>query len=339
GTAMGAEVRATGFNVLLAGGVNLIREPRNGRNFEYFSEDPLLSGVMAGHAIRGLQSNQIVSTVKHYAMNAQETGRAVLSAAIGEAAMRESDLLAFQIAIEIGNPGSVMCSYNRVNGVHACENSFLLNDVLRRDWGYKGWVMSDWDAVHSPSIRQGLDQESGTGPQQTVEYFGSLLRADLAAGRISVSDIDRSVLRILRTMYANGLADNPVRKGQPSDFETGGRAAQQIAERGIVLLKNDADLLPIADSAKRVLLVGGHADMGVLQGGGSSQVWPVGGASLSLEVPGAPVYLRRIYSPSSPLKALRNQLPGAAVTYDDGTDPARAAAAAAKADIVLVFAE
>jgi len=129
---------------MLAGGVNLQREPRAGRNFEYAGEDPLLAGVITGEQIRGIQSNHLVATVKHFAYNDQETGRFKVDARIDDAAGRMSDLLAFQIAIERGDPGSVMCSYNRVNGAYACENDYLLNQVLKRDWGYKGYVMSDW---------------------------------------------------------------------------------------------------------------------------------------------------------------------------------------------------
>jgi beta-glucosidase len=338
GAAIGAEARAKGFNVLLAGGANLVREPRNGRNFEYYSEDVLLSGVLAGHAIRGIQSNHIVSTIKHYALNAQETGRTILSANIGEAALRESDLLAFQIGIEIGEPGSVMCAYNRINSVYACENGFLLNDVLRRDWGYPGWVMSDWGAVHSPSIRAGLDQESGTQPKDTP-WFGTLLRDELAAGRVTQADIDRSALRILRTMRALGLDTHAATPGSAIDYEAHGRVAQRIAEEGIVLLRNEGGLLPVAATARRILLIGGHADVGVPSGGGSSQVNPVGGASLSLAIPGDAIYHRRLYMPSSPLKALRALLPAAEIAFDDGTDRGRAAAAARGADLVIVFGE
>jgi len=147
GAMIGSEARAKTFNVLLAGGVNLTRDPWGGRNFEYLGEDPLLAGEMAGASIRGVQSNHIVSTIKHFALNPQETGRHVVDARIGEADLRESDLLAFQIAIEKGQPASVMCAYNKVGGDWACENDFLLNKVLKRDWNYPGWVMSDWGAT------------------------------------------------------------------------------------------------------------------------------------------------------------------------------------------------
>jgi beta-glucosidase len=337
GAAIGAEARAKGFNVLLAGGVNLVREPRNGRNFEYLGEDPLLAGTLAGHAIRGIQSNHIISTIKHYALNAQETGRMVLSADMGEQALRESDLLAFEIGVEIGQPGAVMCAYNQLNGVYACENDFLLNGVLRRDWGYKGFVMSDWGAVHSTSIRQGLDQESGTNPKDAA-WFGSKLEAALAAGRVSQADVDRSALRILRAMYAHGLVDHPVAAGQPIDYDAHGAVAREVAENGIVLLKNDHDLLPIAARADRILLVGGHADVGVpAGGGGSSQVVPFGGPALTVSA--KPTFGKKFYGKSSPMQALQSRLPNATVSFDDGTDAQRAAAAARQADLVVVFAE
>lgn len=334
GRVMGAEARAKGFNVLLAGGINLVRDPRGGRAFEYFSEDPLLTGVLGGRSVRGVQSNRIVSTVKHYVLNANETGRSFADVRMDEPAMRESDLLAFQMAIEIGQPGSVMCAYNKINTLYACENAFLLNDVLRRDWGYKGWVMSDWGAVHSVSIRQGLDQESGTQPRHTL-WFSDRLKEALASGAAAQADVDRSVFRILRTMYSLGLANDPAAARKPIDFAPHLDLAQRVAEEGIVLLKNQGNILPLAASAKRILVVGGHADKGVLAGAGSSQVWPVGGAPLQMRYDDK-MYHFRLYMPSAPLSALKEQYPQAAVTFGD---PARAAQAARDADVVIVFGE
>ncbi len=163
GAAVGAEARVEGFNVLLGGAANLIRDPRGGRNFEYFSEDPLVTGLMAGAAIDGAQSRHLIATAKHFALNDQETDRVVLDVRIDPGAARESDLFAFEIAIERGGPGAVMCAYNQVNGVYSCENDWLLNQVLKGDWRYPGFVMSDWGAVHSTvrSALAGLDQESG----------------------------------------------------------------------------------------------------------------------------------------------------------------------------------
>src|SRR6476659_492353 len=175
GAMIGAETRASGFNVLLAGGVNLVREPRNGRNFEYAGEDPLLAGRMVGAQIAGIQSRFIISTIKHYALNDQETDRNSVNVQIDRAQARMSDLLAFQIAMEVSDPGSVMCSYNKVWGDHSCENAFLLTDVLRKDWGWKGYVMSDWGATHSTgkAAAAGLDQQSGW-PFDDKPYFGAL---------------------------------------------------------------------------------------------------------------------------------------------------------------------
>ena len=189
---VGAEARAKGFNVLLGGAANLIRDPRGGRNFEYFSEDPLLTGIMAGEMIEGVQSRPIISTIKHFALNAQETDRVVLDARIDPAATRESDLLAFEIAIERGRPGSVMCAYNQVNGSYACENDWLLNQVLKTDWRYPYFVMSDWGAVHSTarSALAGLDQESGE-QLDTENFFERPLSQAIADGRSPSSQARR----------------------------------------------------------------------------------------------------------------------------------------------------
>jgi beta-glucosidase len=210
GAMIGRQARQKGFNVLLAGGVNLLRDPRNGRNFEYLGEDPLLAGTLAGASIAGIQSNHIVSTIKHFAINDQETGRMVLSAEIDEAAFRESDLLAFEIAIETGHPGSVMCAYNRVGGTYACENPFLLTDVLRADWHYPGWVMSDWGAVHGvAAAKAGLDQESGQQLDKKV-FFDAPLKAAVQGGDVSAGRVREMTHRLLRSMFAAGLFEHPI---------------------------------------------------------------------------------------------------------------------------------
>ncbi|WP_442802213.1 beta-glucosidase [Sphingobium sp. CR2-8] len=344
GAMIGAEARAKGFNVLLAGGVNLTRDAWGGRNFEYFGEDVLLSGVMGGESIRGIQSNNIIATVKHFALNSQESGRYVLDARIGEAALRESDLLAFQIAIERGQPGSVMCAYNKVNGDWACENPFLLTDVLRRDWNYPGFVMSDWGAVHSTvkAAKAGLDQQSGQELDKAV-YFGPALKTAVEAGDISLPTIDTKVRRILRTMFASGIVDRPApTTPQPIDYAAHAVVAQRAAEAGIVLLKNDRDTLPLARNAKKIVVIGGHADIGVLSGGGSSQVQAVSGSPLRVPIPNGPKnlsFIKTTYQGNAPLAAIRARLPQADVIYLDGQDIAAAAAAAQGADAVLVFAE
>ncbi|WP_119037723.1 beta-glucosidase [Hephaestia caeni] len=342
GAMIGAEARAKRFNVLLAGGVNLTRDPWNGRNFEYLGEDPLLAGRMAGAAIAGVQSNRIVSTVKHFALNAQETGRMVLDARIDEAALRESDLLAFEIAIETGRPGSVMCAYNKVNGDWACENPHLLTDVLRKDWGYEGWVMSDWGGVHSTvkAANAGLDQQSGQELDHAM-YFGAPLAQAVASGKVPMARLDDMVARILTGLIANGVLDALMPEAaQPIDYDAHADVAQRDAEAGIVLLRNEGGVLPLAATAKRIVLIGGHADVGVLSGGGSSQVRSVGGAPVEIPLTegAAASFARVTWHASSPLKAIRAMAPEAEVTYVDGTDPVAAAKAAAGADVAIVFA-
>ena len=342
GMMIGQEARTKTFNVLLAGGVNLTRDPWNGRNFEYLGEDPLLAGLMAGEQIRGVQSNHIVSTIKHFALNAQETGRHVLDAQIGEAALRESDLLAFQIAIERGRPGSVMAAYNKVNGDWASESPFLLTRVLKRDWGYKGWVMSDWGGVHSTekAALAGLDQQSGQ-ELDTAMFFGRPLADAVRAGRVPMARLDDMVRRILTGVIATGLMDAPVPEAaQPIDYVSHADIAQHAAEAGIVLLKNEGNLLPLGRKAKRIVLIGAHADVGVLSGGGSSQVRSVGGAPVEIPLTHgeAASFARITWHASSPLRAIRAAVPSAQVTYIDGRDPKAAAAAARGADLAIVFA-
>ncbi len=341
GAMIGAEARAKRFDVLLAGGVNLTRDPWNGRNFEYLGEDPLLSGTMAGAHIAGVQSNRIVSTVKHFALNSQETGRTVVDARIGEAALRMSDLLAFEIAIETGKPGSVMCAYNKVNGDWACENAYLLNDVLKRDWGYRGWVMSDWGAVHSTAkaANAGLDQESGQELDRQI-YFADALKADVQAGRVPMARLDDMVTRYLTGLIETGAYDASASVAQAIPYAAHAEVAQRAAEAGIVLLKNEGNVLPLARTAKRVVLIGGRADVGVLSGGGSSQVRSVGGAPVEIPLTtGAAMSFARVtWHASSPLQAIRAAMPQAKVTWIDGRDPAAAAAAAKTADVAIIFA-
>jgi beta-glucosidase len=342
GTMIGAEARAKRFNVLLAGGVNLTRDPWNGRNFEYLGEDPLLAGEMAGAHIAGVQSNHIVSTVKHLALNAQETGRMVVDARIDEASLRMSDLLAFQIAIEKGRPGSVMCAYNKVNGDWACENRHLMTDVLKRDWGYRGWVMSDWGAVHSTAkaANAGLDQQSGQELDKAM-YFAAPLKAAVQSSAVPAARLDDMIARYLTGLIETGAYDNPVpTTAQTPPYAAHAEVAQRAAEAGIVLLKNDGDLLPMARTAKRIVLIGGRADVGVLSGGGSSQVRSVGGAPIEIPLTSgaAMSFARYTYHASSPLKALQAALPGTTVTFVDGKDVAAAAAAARGADMAIVFA-
>lgn len=338
GAMIGKEARLSGHNVMLAGGVNLLREPRNGRNFEYGGEDPLLAGVMVGEQIRGIQSNHLIATVKHYAFNDQETGRFDHDTKIGNAAARMSDLLAFQIAIERGDPGSVMCSYNRVHGDYACENDWLLNQVLKNDWGFKGYVMSDWGATHStiPAALRGLDQQSGW-PFDKSPYFKDALIEAVEGGHVPQARFNDMVHRIVRSMIKHGLMEHPVTiEAEKIDMAAHAKIAQADAQESIVLLKNDARLLPLADTYKTIAIIGGHADVGVLSGGGSAQVYPAGGMAVPNEGPQdfpGPI----VYFPSSPMKALAARLK-ARFIYHDGKDAAAAARLAARSDLAIVFA-
>ncbi|GGY60512.1 glycosyl hydrolase [Pseudoduganella albidiflava] len=343
GAMIGREARLSGHNVILGGAVNLQRDPRNGRNFEYAGEDPLLAGVITGEQIRGNQSNNLVGTIKHFAFNDQETNRNTIDVKIDEPAGQMSDLLAMRIAIERGDPGSVMCAYNLVNGVYACESDWLLNQVLKKDWGYKGFVMSDWGATHSTTqaANGGLDQQSGW-PFDKSMYFGPALKEAVDNGHVPAARLDDMAKRILRAMYANGLMDAPQPKVEPEkiDFAAHAKVTRQVAEEGSVLLKNAGNLLPLAvdgaNAVKSIVIIGGHADKAVISGGGAAQVHPHGGSAVKGEGPkGFPGPI--IWLPSSPMKALQARTK-ARVTYVDGKDTAAAAKAAASADIAIVFA-
>ena len=339
GAMIGAEARAHGFNVLLAGGANLARDPRGGRNFEYVGEDPLLTGKLAGAVIAGVQSRGVLSTLKHFALNDQETGRVVLSSNIDEAGARESDLLAFELAIEAGKPGSVMTSYNRVNGVYASQNTALI-DVLKRDWHYPGYVMSDWGAVHAtvPAALAGLDQESGEEFDDQA-YFAEPLKAALVEGAVPRSRLDNMAYRVLRSLFATGVVDDPPTPEGRFNLEADAEVARTIETNAIVLLRNEAGLLPLSPSLQRLVVIGAHADQGVLSGGGSSQVTPAGAFSLIKEQPKDVTSGLKFYHPYPPLAAIRARAPNTHVDFVAGNDHAAAAAAARGADAVVVFAE
>ncbi|HEY1606711.1 MAG TPA: glycoside hydrolase family 3 C-terminal domain-containing protein [Allosphingosinicella sp.] len=338
GAMIGDEARRSGFNVMLAGGVDLMREPRNGRNFEYGGEDPLLAGTMVGEEVRGIQSNDIISTIKHYAFNDQETDRDTGNSVVDPTAARMSDLLGFEIAVEHADPGAIMCSYNHVNGVYACENRWLLTELLRRDWGWKGYVMSDWGATHSTAAaaNAGLEQDSGY-PFDKQPYFGAPLKEAVTHGEVSEARLDEMARHILRAMFAHGLVDHPVTAGAPIDFAAHAATTRADAEEGIVLLRNAGNILPLSPDVRRIAIIGGHADKGVLAGGGSSLVYPRGGNALPGVEPAhwpGPV----MYYPSSPLAEIKRQAPNATIRFASGDDPAEAAALARDSDVVIVFA-
>jgi beta-glucosidase len=335
GTLIGQELRAQGFDMTLGGGVDIVREPRNGRTFEYTGEDPLLAGTMDGSMMKCEQAQHVVGDIKHYVMNDQETGRFFVNSIISKKAMQESDLLAFHIAISVANPGAVMCSYNRINGVFGCENSYTLGDVLKKDWGFKGFVVSDWGGTHSTiaASAAGLDQE-----QPMADYFGPKLKEAVEAGKVPLSEIDDHARRVLYAEFLSGVVDNPPRKSVP-DVEKGLEVAQHVEEESIVLLKNDHDVLPIDPSRVRsIAMIGGHADVGMLSGGGSAQVDPPGGNAIMPPGKGATIWQEHIWFPTSPLKALRAKLPNTKIDFDPGSDPQSAATLAKNSDLAIVFA-
>jgi beta-glucosidase len=334
GDVIGRELRAQGYNQSIGGGVNLARDPRNGRLFEYAGEDPLLAGVTVGQVIRGVQDNQIMGDIKHFAFNDQETGRAVVDARISNKAARESDLLAFELGIRIGQPASVMCSYNKVNGDWACENDWLLNHVLKGAWHFPGFVVSDWDGTHSTekAALAGLDVQ-----MPGDEYFGEALKEAVKSGRVPMRRLDDMVHRLLRSMFSAGVIDHPPTPRSVVDPFRGLEDAQHIAEESIVLLKNDGTLPLSLASLRSIAVIGAHADVGVLSGGGSAQVDAPGGNAISPATPTQ--WGKAVYFPSSPLRYIREHASGALVQYDAGTSTSSAASLAKSADIAIVFAD
>jgi beta-glucosidase len=321
GGMLGREARSRGFNVQLAGGINLARDPRNGRNFEYLSEDPLVSAALAAESINGIQAEGVISTIKHFSLNCNETNRHWLDAIIDHAAHRESDLLAFEIAIERSHPGSVMTGYNKINGDYAGGNSVLIQDVLKGAWGYPGWVMSDWGATPSWEFALlGLDQESGLQLDMMMwndEAFTHHLKDAYAAGKFPKERLSDMVQRILRSIYAVGVDQ----WGPPPEIDMAAHndVALETARQGIVLLKNDGALPLATDTNITVAVIGGHAQIGVATGCGSSAVLPPGGYAEVIKIggPGVMGVGRNLYlMPSSPLAELGKLLPGAAIEFD-----------------------
>ena len=368
GSVIGRELSAYGINVNLGGNANMTaREPRDGRTFETKGEDPILAGVTAAAHLRGVQDQHVMADIKHFALNDQETERMYANAVIGERGARESDLLAFEIGIKDSNVQSVMCAYNLVNSAYSCANDHLLNEVLKNDWGFKGFVMSDWVAtvpmlvefstVVSPSLH-GLDQEQPFG----IFFDPSVLKAQVQAGIVPMARLNDMVHRILRAMFAAGLLDYP-QTIHPLDLAKDEAVAEKVEEQGAVLLKNGNQQLPLdAHQIRSIAVIGSHADIGVISGGGSAQVTPTGGPAL-VEPPlpfhggnPLPPYLlipipqfgqvfpfstaclgSRIWDPSSPLTAIEAKASNAKVLFDDGSNTTSAAALAAESDVAIVF--
>jgi beta-glucosidase len=334
GNIIGTELADYGINVNLGGNINLIgRDPRDGRSFETKGEDPILAGKIAAAQLKAIQAQHIIGDIKHFAFNDQETGRSTANAIIDERSGRETDLLAFEIGIKDSGVQSVMCSYNLTNGQYDCENQYLLNQVLKGDWNFPGFVMSDWWATQSTvnAALNGLDQE------QPNQQFFSTLGQSVTNGQVPQSRLDDMVQRILRAMYAVGLFDNP-QNIQTPNFAADAAVAQELEETGAVLLQNNNNLLPLnASTIKSIAVIGGHADTSVLSGGGSAQVQPNGGGLVQATQPCPPCWAQVVWDPSSPLQAIKAMAPNATVTFIDGTDLSAAYTLAKASQVAIVF--
>ncbi|MDE5733870.1 MAG: glycoside hydrolase family 3 C-terminal domain-containing protein, partial [Duncaniella sp.] len=278
GRQLGRDSRARGVHVLLGPGVNLLRAPMCGRNFEYFTEDPYLNSETACAYVAGLKDQRVVATLKHYAANNQEWDRNNVSSDIDERTLHEIYLPAFKAAIQKAGAGSVMDSYNPVNGIHATQNGYLNNTVLRDMWGFDGVVMSDWSATYDgvEAANGGLDLEMPRAKWMNRE----VLLPAISKGLVSEKTIDDKVRRILRMIFANGFFENEqLDKSIPLDNPEGARAALDLAREGIVLLKNENSLLPVGMDVRRIAVIGPNANS-YISGGGSSYTFPFRSVSL-----------------------------------------------------------
>ncbi len=316
GQTLGTEARARGIDVLYGPAINIDRVPVGGRNFEYFSEDPYLTGQLAASYVRGVQSRRVAAQVKHFALNNQENARHTASSNADQRTMREIYLPAWQTAVQSGHAWSVMCANNAVNGTYSCQNNALLRDLLEGEWAFDGVIGSDYAATHAAgaSVTAGLDQSF------TLRDWGAYYR-DLPklvrSGAISPAALDERVRRVLRMMFRIGLLDGP-HGAAKIDTAADSSVARQAAEEGTVLLRNDAGLLPLSATARHsIAVIGPYARTAYTGGGGSSHVLA--------------------YHTVSPVQGITARAgPSVTVTADGGADIARAAAVAAAADVAIV---
>jgi beta-glucosidase len=329
GRALGTEAFTKGINVVLAPGVDIARTPLNGRNFEYAGEDPYLAGQAAAATIRGIQSKHVIATVKHYAANDQETNRMTANSVVNERTLQEIDLPAFRAAVQQGHVGSVMCSYNRLNAVYACQNHALLRRYLNGQMGFSGWVMSDWFATHSTvrSAKAGLDMEMPRG-----QYFGDKLKSAVQSHKVPMRVLNQMVHRILFTMFRIGLFNHVPAEGNQAASANASTPASKatavrVAEEGSVLLKNANHALPLTGHGKTIAVIGDAASPSgaplASQGYGSGHVPEFS-------------YQAGVVSPFDAIRtrASRN---GDTVTYAPSGNAQAAAASAQAADTAVVF--
>ena len=315
GVALGRDCRARGVHILLAPAVNIYRSPLCGRNFEYMGEDPFLAGQLVAPLIQGIQSQQVLATVKHYACNNQEWDRHQVSSEVDERTLHEIYLPAFKAAVQQGKVGCVMTAYNLVNGVHCSQNDLLNNQILKTDWGFNGFVMSDWTSTYDAVgvVNGGLDLEM---PNAKFMNRAHLLPA-LEVGRVKQSAIDDKLRRILRTIIAAGFFDRPqIRKDIPLNDPGNSRTALAGAREAIVLLKNEKSTLPLSrGSLKSIAVLGPNAHPAVYCGGGSA--------------------FTTVFAATSILDGV-TQLAGSSVQVLTATNDQEAVAVAGKANIAIL---
>ncbi len=314
GRVAGQEVAARGEHLIEGPGLNITRVPQNGRNFEYFGEDPYLSGRLGVAETRAIQEQGVMAEPKHYAANNQETDRKKINEIIDERTLREIYLPAFETTVKEADPAAIMAAYPSVNGAFCSENTHLLKEILRGEWGFKGFVQSDYTGTNS-ATRAAL---AGLDLSMRADYYGATMKQAVARGEVPEPTIDAMLLRRFTQMFRFGLFDAP-RTPKAIPAESDGAIARTIAEQSAVLLKNAQTQLPLdARAIHSIALIGPYAEAAHTGGAGSSMVHP-------------------IYT-VSPLDGLKRRVgPGVTVTYDGGTNAAAAANVAKVADVVLVM--
>jgi beta-glucosidase len=336
GSVLGSEAKYRGKDVILGPGINVMRSPLNGRNFEYLSEDPYLIAQMVVGYIKGVQDQGISACVKHYAANNEEVDRGTVNVEMSERALREIYLPGFKAAVTVGGVNTIMGSYNKFRGQYATENKYLINKILKGEWGFKGLLMSDWGAVHNTmdALKNGTDLEMGSDIGTPPLAFNKFYLADtvvalVKSGKVPVALVDDKVRRILRVMFKTHMIDGTRTPGAYNTKQHE-QTALKVAEEGIVLLKNEGHILPLQKATiKNIAVIGENADRLNAMGGGSSQV--------------------RAKYEISPLQGLKNELGNAVnITYAQGYKIARnqqadaqliqqAVDAARKADAAVIF--
>lgn len=277
GIAIAQEIRDIGYHMSLGPGINIIRTPLGGRNFEYQTEDPYLNAMMATNIVKGIQSQRIAACVKHYVCNNQETNRFTVSSEVGERALQEIYLHGFKATVTEADAWSFMTCYNKVNGVYGCENKNLINERLRNEWGFRGFVVTDWYATRwSESMEKAINAGLSLEMPMALKFKKTRLRKSLSEGRFTEDTFDENIRRLLRVMFLTGLFDDkrkiPLGSRNTPEHQA---IARKIAEEGIVLLKNEDDLLPLnLNDLKKIAIIGPNIDTKMAMGGGSSQVLP-----------------------------------------------------------------